>query len=203
MEINSKSNIIDQKKQTINRLSIFAHNVNGLLTKLSELYAEVDAADFDIYMFTETNLNESVISSNLFPPIFETYRCDRTKNTSEKESGGGVLISINKKYNSELILSGENDECEQIWIRINSKNKKLFLGVAYIPPNSSAMVYEKHLKLVTKVCNMADMETTIALYGDFNLPMLDWVKSDICESTYFATNITNKIEENTIAWGYP
>lgn len=135
--------------------------MNGLLTKVNELYAEVDAADFDIYMFTETNLNHSVISSNLFPPNFETYRCDRTKNTSNKESGGGVLISVNQKYNSELILSGEQNDCEQIWIKMGNKKKKLFLGVLYIPPNSCEAIYEKHLKLVKMVCDLADIDTTI------------------------------------------
>lgn len=45
-------------------------------------------------MFTETNLNETIPSNNLFPPEFETYRCDRSAKTSKKESGGGVLISV-------------------------------------------------------------------------------------------------------------
>lgn len=77
-----------------NITSIFAHNVNGLLTKMNQLYAEVLAADFDIYMFTETRLNNNIISSNLFPPNFVTYRCDRSINTSDKDGGGGVLISV-------------------------------------------------------------------------------------------------------------
>lgn len=169
-----------------------------MLTKINEFYAEVDAADFDIYMLTETGLNDSVLSANLFPSIYATYRCDRTINTSAKQSGGGVLISVSKKFNSELILSGEGDQCEQIWIKIETKKKKLFLGVLYIPPNSTAVVYERHMNLIKNVCDMVDIDTTIALYGDFNLPMLNWTQSDICESTYFATNITNKTEENTI-----
>lgn len=169
-----------------------------MLTKINEFYAEVDAADFDIYMLTETGLNDSVISSNLLPPAFETYRCDRSINTSSKQSGGGVLISVNKKYNSELILNGENEQCEQVWIKIVNGKKKLFLGVLYIPPNSSATVYENHMILMKKVCDMTDVQTTVALYGDFNLPMLCWQESDMHESTYFATNITNKIEDDTI-----
>ena len=67
----------NQEKST-KQITIFSHNVNGLLSKINELYAEVDAAIFDVYMFTETNLNESVSSINLFPPTFEIYRCDRS-----------------------------------------------------------------------------------------------------------------------------
>lgn len=56
---------------------------------------QVDAADFDFYMLTETYcLNDSIYSSNLFPPNeYDTFRCDRSLNTSSKESGGGVLIT--------------------------------------------------------------------------------------------------------------
>lgn len=187
-----------ERKNICNNISIFAHNVNGLLTKMSELYAEVDAADFDIYLMTETRLKSQIISSNLFPPNFETYRCDRSDNTSYKEGGGGVLISVDKKFNSELILSGESNGCEQIWIKIKSKSKNLFLGVLYIPPNSCTDLYLRHSNIIKNVCDLADIETTVALYGDFNMPMIKWTQSDICESTYFAINITNQIEHDTI-----
>lgn len=39
---------------------------------------------------------------------------DKKTTTSDKESGGGVLISVKKDFRSELIISGENDECEQL-----------------------------------------------------------------------------------------
>lgn len=165
---------------------------------MNELYAEVLAAEFDIYMLTETRLNEIVISSNLFPPNFVTYRCDRSANTSDKESGGGVLISVHKKYVSELILSGENNGCEQLWIQIKNRNKKLFLCVLYIPPNSNPNLYENHLSIIKNVCKMVDINTSVVIYGDFNLPMLNWIKSDICEATYFPINISNQSEEITV-----
>lgn len=75
----------DLNPSNYENICIYAHNVNGLLTKLNELYAEVDAADSDNYMFIETNLNDSVLSNNLFPPNFNTYRCDRSTNTSNKK----------------------------------------------------------------------------------------------------------------------
>lgn len=106
-------------------LSIFAHNVNGLSTKVNDLYTQVNAADFDVYLFTETRLNDSVHSCNLFPlNDYDVYRCDRSINTSDKKGGGGVLISVRKGYKSELILNGESNGCEQIWIAIKNKNKK-------------------------------------------------------------------------------
>ena len=68
-------------------------------------------------MLTETRLNESVFSCSLFSPKkYDVYRCDRSAKTSQKKSGGGVLISVNKKYKSEILKSGENLGCEQIWV---------------------------------------------------------------------------------------
>lgn len=171
--------------------------MNGIITKVNEVFAEVSAADFDVYMFTETRLNDSINSNNLFPPNdFDIYRCDRSMNTSNKKSGGGVLISVHKKYNSDLIITGEPYGCEQLWCIIKNKEKKIFLGVLYIPPNSTEIIYEKHMSLAKNVCEKADNQTTIVLYGDFNLPLLQWTQSEIIESTYFPVNIT--YEENTI-----
>lgn len=174
----------------IKEVSIYAHNVNGLLTKITDVFSEVVAADFDIYVFTETRLNDSIDSCRIFPSNdFIVYRCDRSPKTSNKHGGGGVLIGAHKRYKSELILSGEEYGCEQLWIQINCKPKKLFLGVLYIPPNSNDITYMNHMKIVKDVCKIADNETTIALYGDFNMPMLEWYQSDIIESTYFPVNI--------------
>lgn len=55
-----------------------------------------------------------------------------------KKSGGGVLIGVNRKYDSELILSAESNGCEQLWIKIINNKHKLILGILYIPPNSSS-----------------------------------------------------------------
>lgn len=175
--------------------------MNGLLTKLTEFYAQVNAADFDIYMLTETHLNDSVFSCNVFPPNdFDIYRCDRSKNSSSKERGGGVLISVKKKLKSELILNGEQDGCEQIWIKIKNKNKLILMGCLYIPPASSCAIYDINLSLVKQICdcNSADKNTTVVLYGDFNLPTLKWIQSDIYENTLIPINVTNQTEETTI-----
>lgn len=50
MNDNSNDTTHQTKTTSIQHLSIFAHNVNGLLTKINELYAEVKAANFDIYI---------------------------------------------------------------------------------------------------------------------------------------------------------
>lgn len=173
--------------------------MNGLLTKINDFFAQVSAANFDIYLLTETRLNESVFSSNLFPPNeYDVYRCDRSGNTSEKENGGGVLIGVTKSLKSELVLSAEPDGCEQIWIKFKNKHKTFLIGTLYIPPNSSSASYDRHMNIVKKVCEKVDKDTMILLYGDFNLPMLKWIQSDIFENTLVPVNTTSQHEEITV-----
>lgn len=126
------------------------------------------------------------------------YRCDRSLNTSDKNSGGGVLISVNRKYKSELVKSGDNDGCEQVWVQLNFKNRKILLGVLQIPPNSCNVIYERHMKMIDKMCNNVDMDTSIFSYGDFNLPLLQWIQSDVIENTYIPFIVSNQFEESVI-----
>lgn len=148
----------------------------------TDVFAGVDAADFNIYMLSETRLNNSDFSCSLFPlNEFDTYRCDRSANTSSKEGGGGVLISVHKQYKSELILSDEAEGCEQIWVLIKNKNKKILICTLYIPPNSCLVVYNRHMNMIKKVCESADNQTTM--------------QSDLFENTFIPISITNQIEE--------
>lgn len=54
------------------------------------------------------------------------------------------------------------------------------------------------MNLAKNVCEKADKNTTIILYGDFNLPSLNWTQSDIFENTFIPINMSNQCEEITI-----
>lgn len=45
------------------REKIYCQNVNGLRTKYHELYADVIAADFPVYLLTETSLDDTIPSN--------------------------------------------------------------------------------------------------------------------------------------------
>lgn len=153
---------------------IYCQNVNGLLTKLNQFYAEVLAADFSIYALTETALNETVNSTEVFPPEFIAYRCDRSKKTSKKTSKGGVLVAVNKRFESELLCTYEDNGCEQVWVRINNNNYHLIVASIYIPPSQSIEVYKAHMLCIHQTLEKIKHETDILIYGDFNLPKLNW-----------------------------
>lgn len=175
----------------------YYQNVNGLLTKITQINAEIIASNFLIYAFVETNLNENVASSEIFPIIFNVYRCDRTKNTSKKQSKGGVLIAVHKKFKSQLFLNGEPHGCEQIWVKITHDQRKIYYGTLYIPPNSPSSVYTAHMNLLYKVAASIEPDATVFLCGDFNLPNLNWETADEDTNTFIPTNL-NSDEESIV-----
>jgi hypothetical protein len=73
---------------------IFYQNVSGLRTKCNDFSDRVLANNFKIYCITETWLNDSVLSHNLFTDSYCVYRADRNYSTSNTKRGGGVLTAV-------------------------------------------------------------------------------------------------------------
>lgn len=95
-----------------------------LFQKCSNLYAEILAATFPIYILVDTNWNASVESHEFLPELFNIFRCDRTELTSHKATHGGVLIPIDKQIKSELVLHGESSGYEQLWLKLSLDQRK-------------------------------------------------------------------------------
>lgn len=184
---------------------IYCQNVNGLLTKRDLLLAEVLAADYSIYAFTETALNDSVASNELFPANFSVYRCDRSEKTSKKSSKGGVLVAVNKSLDSQLIESCEENGCEQVWVKITNSVTNLIIASVYIPPSQPISVYEAHLSCIKRIVSTIDLDTQVKtkikqqvkIYGDFNLPDLIWQMDDDSDS-FIPINISRPIEREVL-----
>lgn len=155
------------------------------------------AADFPVYVFTETGLDETIASNQVFPVNFAVFRCDRTINTSKKSSKGGVLIAVDKRLNSTLLASCEENGCEQIWVKITGKNLKLVVASIYIPPSVPLEIYSAHMECIKRICNTIRGRTDVMIYGDFNLPNLKWKLDDLTNSMV-PVNITSSIESEVI-----
>ena len=107
---------------------------------------------------------------------YEVYR-------NERESGyGGVMLCINKSYNSELIFKSE--KTESIYCKINQKGKKpTILACCYRPPINN-------LDYTLQVCQeLAEIKSkykksNLLVGGDFNLPDINWESESIDRSQY-------------------
>lgn len=177
---------------------VYYQNVNGLLSKRNRVYAEILAANFEIYAFTETALNESIKSSEIFPQQFSVYRCDRSSKTSDKQCKGGTLIAVTNKFTSELISTGENEGCEHLWVKISSEKRNLIIGCVYIPPNSNSTKYIMNMNYAKESIIKTNSDSTVILLGDFNLPNLNWERTDEFSNTYIPMNTSSEAEEITI-----
>lgn len=130
-------------------------------------------------MICETRLDDSVLSSEVFPPNFVVYRCDRSEETekfqkNKKISGGGVLIAIKNSIESHLIGTGAPFGAEQVWVKMKLNDRNIFLVEIYIRPDSPASVYEANMQALRNLSSKLNNEDILILSGDFNLPRLSW-----------------------------
>lgn len=77
------------------------------MKKSASLKADVYSRNFDIITVTETHLNDSISSSELFPQSYRVFRRDRN------HRGGGVLVAITENIicieQESFILDGNTE----------------------------------------------------------------------------------------------
>lgn len=174
------------------KLSIFYQNVRGLRTKLSLTRTTLPLEDYDIFAFTETNLDSSYFSSEIGFVKFSVHRCDRDLNYTNKKSGGGVLLAVHDRISSSLICKSSRG-FEQIFVRVSIGNRYIFC-VVYIPPNSPAAFFSSHFDELERL-NGLYPEDIFVLVGDYNLPELSWtdVSSLPSSSSFRSTEFLDRI----------
>lgn len=111
-------------------------------------------------------MNDSVITSELFPANYQVFRCDR-----KHGRGGGTLIAVKD------IHSVENMRCdtplaqiELVCTKIYLKYKYITIVVLYIPPSLSANYY---MQLFEYLDSNVDFAEPVLIAGDFNISELE------------------------------
>ena len=72
---------------------VYYQNVRGLRSKLMSFHTSVLCDDHPYIVLSETCLTKDIKNSELFPTVYDVYRCDRGY-TSEYQRGGGVLTAV-------------------------------------------------------------------------------------------------------------
>lgn len=120
---------------------------------------------YDIVCLTETWLNESINSTEIFSSLYSVHRKDRI--CDKKKWGGGVLIAVNNlNFLSERIFQLETDD--SVWVKIELSNCiSLYLCTVYFSPCSSMPQYGAlYERMESYNFNVNDC---ILIAGDFNL----------------------------------
>ena len=107
--------------------TIFHLNTRSIRYKIENLVDYVDSSD--ILCFTETHLDNTVLTEDLMIDNYETpFRRDRTNH------GGGVMIYYKTGLAVKRRHDLESDLDEMIWSEIKLPTKKLLLCTLYRPP---------------------------------------------------------------------
>ena len=137
-------------------------NCRSVVNKQSELDALLYLQNLDILLGTESYLDDTIMSSEVFPSRYTTYRHDRNRH------GGGVFILVRSDIPSSQIHVSES--IEQIWVHVHKQHKQsIILGAVYCPPNSLIEVLDRLHDTISDIRNSYPT-AKLFLGGDFNSP---------------------------------
>ena len=155
-------------------LNIYYQNCRGLRSKVNDSFHNISISDHNIICLTETWLNHSISSEEVFHNKYEVFRRDRSDSASEKKDGGGVAIAINKDFLAQQHGDMQSD-AEDLWVSIESeKRDKIFICCVYLPPGDTVAYYSFLSKLRINHLNVFNKYPVIVL-GDFNFSSVGWV----------------------------
>jgi len=127
----------------------------------------LDSTKPDIIIGTETWLDSSIKSSEIFPRGYKIIRKDRVGS-----GGGGVLIAVASELNCEEVPELDTN-CEIIWVKLTLiGNGTVYVGSYYRRNVSDQDSLEQLDASLTRICSVKN--ANIVIGGDFNFPAWEW-----------------------------
>lgn len=150
-------------------MSLYYQNTKGLRTKCNDFYLNLLNSHHDIICLTETWLNNSVNSSELFSSEYFVYRRDRESSASIKSDGGGSLIAVNENFVSYSIRRNDwESDVEDVWITIVARNTRINICCVYLPSYLNIDILEKFYDKLQSIFSSNPYDKYL-IVGDFNL----------------------------------
>ena len=158
------------KRQSLKTMVVNFGSIRG---KVADLAVTLENYHPDIIIGTETHLNSSINSSELFPPDFSVYRKDRTPGPSGI-SKGGVLVAIRNDLVGTHRIDLDTD-CEIVWVTVKIQGSKdVTVGAFYRSQIFGATAsYMNELRESLSRIKLTK-NSQIWLAGDFNFPDVNW-----------------------------
>ncbi|XP_072033764.1 uncharacterized protein [Amphiura filiformis] len=167
------------KKKPVKEIKILNLNFQSLKNKQAEFQVLLETEKPDVIIGSETWLNSSVNSCELFPSEYTVFRKDR------EDGYGGVLIAVR---NLPAIHLDELDvNAELLWVRIEIANSKPLFVCAYYNPHTSRESLEQLDQSLAYINSLRVKPSTIWLAGDFNLRDIDWPTNSVKAGSPIAT----------------
>ena len=167
-------------------------------TALSDFFRVVQSCEYDVIIITETWLKDHHLNTEVFGSNWFVTRCDRSGNSL----GGGVMVATKEFIpatiiNIKHIVTSPYDS-QQCWLKISTHVKNVYIGAVYIRPNSNTDVYYDNLMIFDEILTQMDDLDDIFIFGDFNMPGIEWVPCEIETHLYDPTGY-NEHEQQLVA----
>ncbi len=171
-----------EKKTVKTKIKLLQLNFQSISNKTAELEMVIDQYDPDIIQGTETWLNESISTSEIFPDGYIVYRLDRNK-----DGHGGVLLA----HKPDIIVTERRDlstgDSEIMWHQLElQKRRSVIIGTVYKPKHDDVKTLidlDLDLRKIQSILPYSD----IIIGGDFNQPNIDWSTSDTIPNHWACT----------------
>ena len=165
----------DAKKTSTLRRSIklLVINFDSIRGKVADLAMCIETYNSDVIIGSDTHLNPSVNSSELFPDLFAVFRKNRCFGKTETKCGG-ILIALK----NDIIETHRIDldtECEVVWVTIKIQGAKdVTIGAFY-----RSQIFGKSVEYMNELRKSIQRtkrsnKGQIWLTGDFNMPDVNW-----------------------------
>ena len=182
----SGPNSSQNKKESLkSKLSCVSFNSRSIVNKRLELSSLLALKSYELVAITETFLDSTINSSEIFSDTFNVQRRDRSRH------GGGVLLAVHQGLCCIRRTDFETD-CEILWCELIATKpfSRVLVGVFYRPP-SSDIDYLKELERSLSLIERSGNNLSILLLGDFNLPQIVWsTPSPTCPDSLSSTFCT-------------
>ncbi|KAL0901514.1 hypothetical protein ABMA27_006750 [Loxostege sticticalis] len=162
---------------SVNLLNLYYQNVNRIRSKLNDVFLNILQNNYDVICLTETNLNDSVYSSEFIDDRYYIFRRDRETSSNSKTDGGGVVIAVKKDIN--VIRRSDWDcEAEDIWVTLliggPGHSQTVHICACYLPPDTLKDTLAHFYSNMQSILLAADDNDISLVVGDFNTPNLSW-----------------------------
>ena len=141
-------------------------NFQSIKNKKEELTVLLESTCPSIVIGTETWLNPTITSSEIFPPNYEVIRKDR------EDGYGGVLLAVRNDLVYDIIQTGISGE--HVFAKLTfGQNTNLIVGALYRPPNSDIHYLDEMCSTVEELA-VKNKKAALWIAGDLNLPDINW-----------------------------
>ena len=165
-------------------LRIFYQNIQGLTTeKYTDYIQSIQSEQFEFICITETWLKSS--ETNQFHALnYHIINKPRTYiHPQARRGSGGLLLFIHKRIWENVEILNSTDMEDRIWIKLQNKQKYIFICFCYMPPQGSTISCNRTSEwgsLEREIVKFS-LDGDLIICGDLNArtgTMCDYIESD-------------------------